>query len=70
MRSLPELSMVVASTAAVAYARDPHCLLILFLLGPFRSSFTGPKAWGVERGSRSLRVPSSRGTVVGAVPQP
>lgn len=47
VRSLPEPSMVVSSTAAVGCARDPGHLLIHLLLGPFRWGLTGSKAWSV-----------------------
>lgn len=50
VRSLPELSMVVSSTAAVGYARDPRHLLIHLLLGPFRWSLTGSEAGSMKAG--------------------
>lgn len=69
VRSLPELSMVVPSTAVVAYARDPSPS---YPPSPWSLQIKPhwPKAWSMEHGSRWSGVPSSRGTVVGAVPQP
>lgn len=66
VRSLPELSMVVSSTAAVGYARDPF--LSTFSLVPSDRASLAPRH-GARKQAQS-GVPSSGGAVDGAALSP